>query len=73
MSNRVFPANTSCSQHQSLSSAVVPKDAALVGHTFVVYGDYAIFDTTAGQFVTPERVQTLKGGKVYQGLVHGGF
>lgn len=69
MPNRTFPPNTSCSEHQNKSTAITPIDPNLAGHVFKVYGDFAVFDTTTGNFVLPEKVTTKLNGTTRQGLV----
>ena len=68
MPNRTFSTNTSCSEHLTKSGTVTPTDASLAGHVLKVYADLAIFDTTAGVFVAPEKVTTKVNGTVRQGL-----
>ena len=68
MPNRTFTSNTSCSEHLQKSTAITPMDSSLAGHVFKVYADFAIFDTTSGQFVAPEKVTTLVNGQTVRGL-----
>jgi hypothetical protein len=68
MPNRTFSQNTSCSEHQTKSTAVTALDPSLAGHVFKVYADFAIYDTTSGNYVAPEQVTTKLNGTIVRGL-----
>jgi len=67
--NRTFSNNTSCSEHQNKSTAVTPVDPSLAGHTIKVFADFAVYDTTTGNFIPPEQVTSRVNGGTRRGLV----
>lgn len=58
MAVRTLPTNVAPSKHTT-HPALSQLPAALVGHVISVYADNAIFDETAGAFITPETLTRL--------------
>lgn len=61
MSQRTFPANTSCNIATSKSADYTPLEASRSGHVIQVHGDQAIYDTTSGDFIDPAKVKNKNG------------
>jgi hypothetical protein len=61
MPNRTFDTNVTMSKHIEARLNTTLLEASRAGHTYEIWADGAIYDTTAGTFVDPVLIKNANG------------